>query len=235
MKNFITLFSTAFLLLAFGCSKNPSQSAVGALKQVDELSKPASVGWYLTFKGKIEYSDGTVFESKDEKTIALPEHLWGSAWSEDIQTLGPDVGQNYYIEFVPSGLTVTIGQSSTGIFHQSGLTTHSCGADWSTRSIVTVLNNTTTALPCGATHYSLFYDGDYWPPVQSPINCIPPGVLGGTGTFNGQFSNEVSFENTNGYVDVNRVIVKNNDPHAGGVIEFLSIRYHLRSRNIACS
>lgn len=235
MKHFFALLSMVLLLLTFGCSKNPGEAVVGTLKQTDALKKPASEGWHLTFKGKIEYSDGTIFESKEEKTIALPEHLWGCAWSEDIQTLGPGVGQNYYIEFVPSGLTVTIGQSSTGIFHQSGLITHSCGADWSTRSIVTVLNNTTTALPCGATHHSLFYDGDSWPPVQSPINCIPPSVLGGTGTFNGQFSNEVSFENTNGYVDVNRVIVKNNDPHAGGVIEFSSIKYHLRSRNIACS
>ncbi len=78
---------TLFLLLALGCQQKP-ESIVGFNETEESLSKATAEGWYLKFKGKIKYSDGTVFESLVEKIIALPRHLWGREWLRRRRVLG---------------------------------------------------------------------------------------------------------------------------------------------------
>lgn len=231
MKNFITLLSTAFLLLAFGCSKNPNEAVVGTLKQVDELKKTASEGWYLTFKGKIEYSDGTVFDSKEEKTVALPERLSGRIWSEEMQTLGPGGERSYYIQFLPDGYELLLFAGSSVMFFRNDLAVHSCRANWAMRCCVTVTYN-------DVTQYGGSYGTSAFDPILGEFPALGTGgniSPGQTGTLCSQFSNEVTvaFDDD---ADINeiRLRVSNNQFLYQSRIILSALISQVRSRNIAC-
>jgi hypothetical protein len=218
--NLLLASLTLFLLLALGCQQKP-ESIVSSNEAEQSLSKENAGEWFLTFKGRVEFSDGTVFESRTEKTIALPRRLWGREWTEQTESFE----QNYQVEFINPGDFFGLAAGSSASFIRQNLNVHFCTAAWSHRSIATVSINNTSA---GGAHQSILLDSKAF--FSSPVNPIPPGA---TGTFYGLFSNEVTvaFDN-DGDVDFNTARVENYD--AVNPIFFTSIRYHLRSRNIAC-
>ncbi len=221
--NLLLASLTLFLLLALGCQQKP-ESIVSSNEAEKSLSKANAERWFLTFKGRVEFSDGTVYESRVERTVALPQRLRGSAWTEQTESLD----QNYYIQFVPAGLTFNLLAGSYAIFYSYDLKVHSCDADWATRAILTVSANTTTVGGEGDTKFNDSKTG-----LVLGYNVpIPPGQ---TGVFVAPFHPDVhaAFDN-DGDVDRNDARVDNYDSTGGGYIRFTSIKYHLRSRNIAC-
>jgi len=83
MKHFIVLLGLAFLLLAIACDKNPSESIVDTSEQLSEQAPLNKVlgdrlPTTIKLKGRIRFSDGTVYESATETVIELPQHLWAS-------------------------------------------------------------------------------------------------------------------------------------------------------------
>lgn len=215
---------TLFLLSALGCQQKP-ESIVGSNEAEKSLSKANAERWFLTFKGRVEFSDGTVYESRTEKTVALPQRLWGREWTEETESLD----QNYYIDFLPQGVTFVLPQGGLAIFWKDNLHVHLCQADWSTRSIVTVVYNPTNV---GGSHYSSFYDSTIGTFIQSPVGFIPPGQAG---TFYSPFSNQISATfDIDGDIDRNDVTVQNYDQSTSHALYFTVIRHHMRSQNVAC-
>lgn len=105
MKHLIALFCTAFLLLALGCDKNPSEiEAVGQLQE--EYSAPSSTAKYsgkalptrIKLKGKIEFHDGTTYQSDNETLIYLPPNLWAKI-EEAENSSAESGGTDYYVDW----------------------------------------------------------------------------------------------------------------------------------------
>ncbi len=223
MKNFVALLGIVFLFLAIGCSKNPSESVVEKSEQLDVPSRLEKAGenkllTSIKLKGKIKFSDGTVYESDAEKSIDLPQHLWASLEESATEGLGTDYYVMYQEYFIINGYVT---------FRVRDYPVNSCYETWKHRITINFTNEYPPAPSFsiqqiladfnGAGVYSESYRN--FPPSTSP------------GTYSSSFANFSSYRFDNDS-DVDAMDGTVNS--SGGFLFVGYLQGHMHGSNASC-
>ncbi|NUO78628.1 hypothetical protein HUU05_01005 [candidate division KSB1 bacterium] len=223
MKSFVALLGIVFLLLALGCSKNPSESVVEKSRQLDVLSRmqksednklPTSI----KLKGKIKFSDGTAYESDTEKSIDLPQHLWASFEESATEGLGTDYYVMYQEYFIINGYVT---------FRVRNYPVNSCYETWKHRITINFTNEYPPAPPFSIRQILADFKGAGV--YSESYRDFPPSTP--SGTYSSPFANFSSYRfDDDGDIDALDGIISS----SGGFLWIGYLRGHLNGSNASC-
>jgi hypothetical protein len=228
MKQFIVLFCAAFLLLAIGCDKNPSESIVEPSEQLSEQAPLNKVlrdrlPTTIRLKGRIQFSDGTVYESATETLIELPHHLW--ARFEENMTLSPNE-TDYYVVY---GENFFISAGSAIGFNVYNYPVNPCYGTWKHRISISLPFGSQYGFSMGQLVYDVkgsnvlesHSDGVFYNPPYSP------------GTYWSSFTNFSWYFDNDSDIDwLQGVLIVQGS--GGPALSVSSFKGHVNGRGIAC-